>query len=287
MVERHRGPARRPVWGGASVAVVLVLAGVLFAANAKIAGGASARQTADLPQLVQEEIARAEEIAAEVRELRAEVDGLTDALATGVPSRDPEHAELIELASGRLPVTGEGLTVRLTDAPGDRAQPDWVTNNDLVVHQQDLQAVINALWAGGAEAMTLQGQRVVSTSAFRCVGNVLFLHGRTYSPPYVVRAIGDQEDLRAALEASPAVRTYLQYVDAVGLGWSVSEEGDLELAGYEGSNELRYAKVPEGIDVFGTRDRSAPAAQAAHTAPGARDDADRLASRARSSGGAA
>lgn len=268
MVERHRGRSRRPMWGGASVAVVLVLAGVLFAANAKLAGGASARQTAGLPHLVQEEFARSEEIAAEVEALRAEVDQLTDALATDIPSRDPEQAALIELAAGRLPVTGTGVTVKLTDAPSDRAQPSWVTNNDLVVHQQDLQAVINALWAGGAEAMTLQGQRVISTSAFRCVGNVLFLHGRTYSPPYVVHAIGDPEHLRAALGASPAVRTYLQYVDAVGLGWSVSDEERLELAAYEGNTELRYAKVPDGVDVFATGaratgDRATAAARAA------------------------
>lgn len=252
MSERHRDHVRRPVWGGASVAAVLLLAGMLFAANARIADDASARQVADLPHLVQEEMRRSADVAAEVEALRAEVDQLTDALTTGIPSRVPEQAELIRLAAGRVAVTGAGLTVRLTDAPSDRTQPAWATNNDLVVHQQDLQAVINALWAGGAEAMTLQGQRVISTSAFRCVGNVLFLHGRTYSPPYVVRAVGDASTMRAALAASPSVATYLQYVGALGLGWSVTDETELELAAYEGNTELRYATVPEGIDVFGS-----------------------------------
>ena len=91
----------------------------------------------------------------------------------------------------------------------------------LVVHQQDLQAVMNALWAGGAEAMELMDQRVISTSAVRCVGNVLRLHGRLYSPPYEVRAIGNPADLRTALTASPAVQSYVRDAADVGLGWSV------------------------------------------------------------------
>ena len=52
------------------------------------------------------------------------------------------------------------------------------------MHQQDIQAVVNALWAGGAEAMTIQGQRVISTTGIKCVGNTVVLHGVPYSPPY-------------------------------------------------------------------------------------------------------
>ena len=81
--------------------------------------------------------------------------------------------------------------------------------------------MVNALWAGGAEAMMLQDQRVISTSAVRCVGNTLILQGRVYSPPYVITAIGDVQGMRAALDADPAVTIYRQYVDALGLGYDV------------------------------------------------------------------
>src|SRR5665648_628107 len=94
--------------------------------------------------------------------------------------------------------------------------------------------------------MTLQDQRVISTSAFRCVGNVLRLHGQIYSPPYEVRAIGDPDALLDALHASPEILEYLDYVDAIGLGWSVEKETDLDLAAFAGNAELRYAAVPEG-----------------------------------------
>ncbi|WP_188037304.1 DUF881 domain-containing protein [Actinotalea sp. JY-7885] len=241
----------RAPWGGAvAVSLVLVMAGFLFAANARLAGGPDGRQPQDLAGLVEVESARLGEIEAEVRDLEAEVGLLTDAQVGDLPMLDPTTAELEALAAGLQPVEGPGLTVRLSDAPANVPRPDDVTNDDLVVHQQDLQAVINGLWAGGAEAMTLQGQRVVATSAFRCVGNVLLLHGRTYSPPFVVRAVGDPDELRASLLQSPAIQEYLQWVDAVGLGWSTTVEGDLELPAYEGSADLQYADVPDGVDVF-------------------------------------
>ena len=249
MARTSRGRLRGHAWAGAlGVALVLVMAGFLFAANARLAGGLDAREPQDLAGLVQVEIDRLEEVEAEVNALQSEVDRLTDAQTADLPQRDPVEAELEAFAAGRVAVSGPGLTVRLTDASASAPQPDWVTNDMLVVHQQDLQAVINALWAGGAEAMSLQGERVVATSAFRCVGNVLLLHDRAFSPPFVVRAIGDTDAMREALRESPGVDRYLEYVKAVGLGWSVTPEEELELAEYGGPFELEFAEVPEGTD---------------------------------------
>src|SRR4029079_12479703 len=115
--------------------------------------------------------------------------------------------------AGLTALKGPGVSVSLNDAPvtGKGPRPADVTNDDLVVHQQDVQSVVNALWAGGAEAMTVMGQRVIATSAVRCVGNTLILQGEGYSPPYAVTAIGDPARLRAALAREPGVRTYRQY----------------------------------------------------------------------------
>ena len=239
-------PTGRSGWGTLGVVGVLVLAGVLFTANARIAGGVDGRQPQDFAQLVQAESDREGELQVQVDQLQGEVDRLTDAGTGQMPGQDTEQRELTAFAAGRVGATGPGLVVRLWDAPGNVPRPDWVTNDYLVVHQQDLQAVINSLWAGGAEAMTLQDQRVISTSAFRCVGNVLRLHGQIYSPPYEVRAIGDPDALLDALHASPEILEYLDYVDAIGLGWSVEKKTDLDLAAFAGNAELRYAAVPEG-----------------------------------------
>lgn len=237
-----------PVTGALGVTLVLVLAGFLFAANARLAAGTTGREPQDLAGLVETEMARLEEVETEVHDLEGEVVALAEEL-TAEPSVDEAGAVAEEaLVAGRVAVTGPGLTVQLDDAPTNRTYSDEVTNDMLVVHQQDLQAVINALWAGGAEAMTLQGQRVVATSAFRCVGNVLLLHGQHYSPPYTVQAIGDPDALRAALREDDAIEIYLDYVEQLGLGWSVTREAQLELPAYEGSVDLKYAALPEGVE---------------------------------------
>ncbi len=246
MAERHARP-RGYGWGSLGVAAVLALAVVLFVVSARTSGGVDGRQPQDLAGLAGAEAARVAELEAQVAALQSEVDALTGAVPESLSPAEAELLELTAVAAGRRAVTGPGVVVRLWDATPSRTMPDWVTNDDLVVHQQDLEAVINALWAGGAEAMTLQGERVIATSAFRCVGNVLRLHGRIYSPPYEVQAIGDPEELLDALDSSPGVQAYLEYVDRLGLGWETDEDDALELPAYQGEPELSHASLPDGV----------------------------------------
>ncbi len=92
-----------------------------------------------------------------------------------------------------------GLVVTLNDAQRDAEGrfPRDASPDDLVVHQQDIQAVLNALWSAGAEGIQMQDQRIIGISAPRCVGgNTLLLNGRTYSPPYVITAIGNPRPCR-------------------------------------------------------------------------------------------
>ncbi|GHS85799.1 hypothetical protein AGMMS50218_04200 [Actinomycetota bacterium] len=241
---------RKAVRGTVSVALVLALSGALFTANARLARGSDERQPQDLAGLQASEEARRARLFDEVDDLRTEVDRLTAEQAAGAGIDLGTVGGRYDVAGGTVPVTGPGLAVELDDAPQDGFRATTVNPDDLVVHQQDLQAVINALWAGGAEAMTLMDQRVISTSAFQCIGNVLLLQGRRYSPPYVVTAIGDPDLLRKALDDSPAIQVYREYVDAVGLGWSVTEGQSLELPAYDGSTDLVHATVPDGTEVL-------------------------------------
>jgi uncharacterized protein YlxW (UPF0749 family) len=136
------------------------------------------------------------------------------------------------------------VVVTLTDAQRDANGrfPRDASPDDLVVHQQDIQAVLNALWSGGAEAVQMQDQRIIATSAPRCVGNTLLLNGRTYSPPYTVTAIGDVGRMQAALAAAPLVTLYKQYVVRFGLGYTEDPRPDVQVAGYNGPMTLHYAK---------------------------------------------
>lgn len=273
----HRARARF-TRGTLSVALVLALAGVLFAANAKFARADGQRHPEDLDDLTRVEISRVERLSSTVDGLRAEVDDLAEAEneAAGATVGTPAPGFVVE--SGSTPVSGPGLTVTLDDAPQDALRPG-VDLDRYVVHQQDLQGVINALWAGGAEAMQLMDQRVISTSAFRCVGNVLRLQGRVYSPPYVVHAIGDPQALRAALDESTAVSSYVADAALIGLGWKVEDAQEpLRFPAYSGPTDLVDAQVPDGTEVLpglpdaATRSAASAASGASTAAPDRSDE---------------
>jgi len=153
--------------------------------------------------------------------------------------------------AGLEPVHGPGLTVTLNDAQRDANGrfPRDASPDDLVVHQQDIQAVLNALWSAGAEAIQMQDQRIIATSVPRCVGNTLLLNGRTYSPPYRVTAIGDAAAMQAALAAAPLVILLQQYVVRFGLGYTEQASPDVHVAGHTRAvaDALRAAHRPGPI----------------------------------------
>ncbi|WP_261574675.1 DUF881 domain-containing protein [Frankia gtarii] len=155
-------------------------------------------------------------------------------------------------AAGLAPVHGPALTVQLDDAPQESRRGPYPRGilapgpDDLVVHQQDVQAVVNALWAGGAEAMTIMGRRVTALTAVRCVGNTLLLHGEVFSPPFRITAIGGAAALRAGLRASPQIAIYQQYVAAYRLGYRIDEVGDVRMPAYDGPLPLTHAVDPAG-----------------------------------------
>ena len=156
---------------------------------------------------------------------------------------------------------GPGLVVTLNDAQRDAKGrfPRDASPDDLVVHQQDIEAVLNALWSAGAEGIQMQDQRIIGTSAPRCVGNTLLLNGRTYSPPYVITAIGDVAAMQAALAAAPLVTLYKQYVVRFGLGYTEEPRapGRTRRAHRAGADAVRQAGRPPRLL---TRVDSAPMA---------------------------
>jgi uncharacterized protein YlxW (UPF0749 family) len=237
----------RALWRVAAP-VAFAAAGVLFATSAGAANGGQLRGTrSDLGDLIRAEQQRADDLTRRVDGLRAEVEAATD--KAGADDRrvgaEQRRAQGLEVAAGTAPVVGPSVTVTLADAPrsADRVLPEGTSPDDVVVHQQDVQGVVNALWAGGAEAMQIMDQRVIATSAVRCVGNTLILQGRVYSPPYKITAIGDPERLSQALDDSRDVATYRYYADTFGLVYEVAADTSTTLPGYDGSLDLLHAEV--------------------------------------------
>ncbi len=246
---RIRTPARPNRWR-ALVPLVALGAGLLLVASANTARGTDLRASRTL-QISEEIRAQQRDVArlgAQVSRLRNEISAATARAGAGDNRVQDARALAQRLlpAAGLTSVHGPGLTVSLNDAPRSdqqRALAAGATPDDLVIHQQDLQGVVNALWAGGATGMMIMQQRVVATTAVRCVGNSLLLQGQVYAPPYVVTAVGNPGRLRAALDASPDIQIFRQYVTAFGLGLQVRDERDVALPPYNGPLELAHAQA--------------------------------------------
>lgn len=222
------------------VLVACLVAGLLISTTREVSSGIELRagDSTRLSDLVRTAQQKVDEVAEKRDDLADRVESMQKTAAasdTGVAEALRQTNALADDA-GLTPVTGPGVTVTLTDAPrgADGKYPVDATPNDLVVHQQDVQSVLNALWAGGAEAVSMQDQRIVNTSAPRCIGNTLLLHGRTYSPPYVVSAIGDPARLEATLANEPGVRLFKQYATRFGLGYTQTASAKLTIPGYTG-----------------------------------------------------
>lgn len=230
------------------VPLVCLSAGVLLAATYGVSGGGEIRRS-DAPRLV--DLVR--EAQQSVGRLTSERDSLVSTIDNhhgGSPEADAaltaitNRSARLAVDAGLDPVHGPGLVVTLNDAQRDAEGrfPRDASPDDLVVHQQDIEAVLNALWSAGAEGIQMQDQRIIDTSAPRCVGNTLLLNGRTYSPPYVITAIGDAGPMQAALAASPLVGLYKQYVVRFGLGYTEQPRADVQLVGHTETVRMKYAK---------------------------------------------
>lgn len=237
----------RPTGWSTLVPVIAMGAGLLFATSSTTARGTDLRaESADLPDIIRERTIDNQRAAEEADLLRTEIDTLTREVAPGSRRLQEINQQATAVAdeAGSTPVTGSAVTVTLDDAHLSSDEiPKGFGVNDVVVHQQDVQGVVNALWRGGAEAMQIMDQRVISTSAVRCVGNTLILQGRVYSPPFTITAIGDPERLQQALDSEPAVNVYRQYVAAVGLGYEVTVEEEREVPAFAGRTRLDHARA--------------------------------------------
>jgi uncharacterized protein YlxW (UPF0749 family) len=238
---------RRPSGWSVLVPVVALAAGLLFATSGRTAEGTDLRggEVLALSGLIKQRDASITRQEQELAGLQGEVQRLTQQAASrdGAVAAAQAQGDQGAVSAGLVALTGPGVEITLDDAPtrSDGVLPAGATPDDLVIHQSDVQAVVNAVWAAGADGVAIMGKRLVATSAVRCVGNVLLLQGRTYSPPFVVTAIGSGAAVRAQLGASPEVAILQQAVNAYGLTLSVRDRSTVGLPAYDGPLDMSYA----------------------------------------------
>lgn len=230
----RRAAGARTGWQPGARAVTLaalVVVGLLFAiAYRQVVAEEPERAQvrADLERQIDERQAGIEQLRDRAEELRAEVGDLRDR-ALDDPTAVRELREL-EAATGLSAVRGDGLVVRLADG---EASVDPVTGEPAVdpearILYRDLQEVTNALWAAGAEAVAINGQRLTTTASIRAASGAILVDHRPVAGPYEVAAVGPPQ-LRERFAASPAARLMGALVDEYGIGYEVRSAADLEL----------------------------------------------------------
>lgn len=225
--------------------VVFVVAGALFVTSAVNSGGTDLRpgRYDDLADLAADRSDRIAELERRGARLQAEIDRLTEDLDSSALDEVQAELDTLKGPGGLEAVEGPGVTIVLDDAPRQVLDDGSGDISLKIVHQQDIQAVANALWAGGAEAVTVQGKRITSTTGIKCIGSSVLLQGVQYPPPYVISAIGNPSRLLGAVDEDPAILRYLRDAETYDLGWDVELSDKLTFPRYEGPIETSYAEV--------------------------------------------
>lgn len=235
----------RNLWRIGTPAVVLA-SGALFIVSATNSQGTDLRPEGNtsLSSLVSNEASHYHRLQTQVADLNHEVAALTRQVGSTSVRRYQQESSGLKLPAGLTPVSGAGLTVTLADAPDSLIQSTNGDPNRLVVHQQDVQAVVNALWRGGATAITIQGQRIISTTGIKCAGSAIQLQGVPYPEPFVIKAVGDINSLTASLDNDAYVSLYREQAadPTIDIGWSMEPSSEIHAPAYDGVLDLSYAR---------------------------------------------
>jgi uncharacterized protein YlxW (UPF0749 family) len=247
----RRGSGRSAVL----VAVALLLTGLLLAiaynqAAAEFPGREGVR--ASLIVDIQRESAAGDRLTAQLEELQAEVSSTRDHLldSTDEGQRALEDLARAQTGAGAVEVTGPGLLVTLADAEpeaDDDPVGGTVTEDPRgTVRDRHLQLVVNALWAAGAEAISINDKRLGPTSAIRFAGEAVLVDFRPVTNPYEIRAIGDPGGLSAGFLGNKDVTALALISATYGLRFDYAQEDELTLPAAAGPPELRAARPAGG-----------------------------------------
>ncbi|CAM5381850.1 hypothetical protein STENM327S_00659 [Streptomyces tendae] len=218
------------------LAVGLVLAALVVtvgAAQARVAAPVVAKEREELVDRIEGETSAADELEKRVDELRDDVN--TRRREALEKSGDSDRSDLVGILSGAVEVHGPGVKLVVNDAKdvgtGADGQPRGTSgfSDTGRVRDRDMQRVVNGLWESGAEAISINGQRLTALSAIRAAGDAILVDNRPLVPPYTVLAVGDGERLSRGFQDS-ADGLYLHALqESYGIRTAISVADGLEL----------------------------------------------------------
>ena len=253
MTEASVGARRRPVRSSMVVSVALALGLFGFVVAAQWRGGAERQTyTTSAQETLADQVVQLEEeqqglqaqlaaVDADLAAIQAESEGSQTALAA--VNEDLAQARL---ETGLTPVSGPGLVVEIADSR--RVVPAGENPANYIVLADDLRDLVVALWHSGAEAITINGERLVATTSIYGVGSSVLVNTAFLSPPFRIEAIGPGE-LGERFRTDPAyLGRVAQRIEAFDLEFATAPAETLDLPAFIGSTSLRWAVPLEEPD---------------------------------------
>lgn len=188
---------------------------------------------------------RTDALATRLDELRGEVAAAERSVATVGTAGLNDQLVRAEATAGLTAVRGPGVQMTFSDA-SETCSTGRV--EDCRIQDVDLQLATNVLWGLGAEAIAINGERIIATTAIRSAGSSVLINYRVLTSPYVIAAIGDPEALRDGFLASELAQDFQVWHDVFGLGFAHALVPELTVPAYTGSVRLRTAVNPLAED---------------------------------------
>lgn len=231
---RRRRRSRLGSWGAAALAAFSGLV-VLAAMQTSQGAAADAENRAGLADQVAAQRERLAQQRERLAELEAQTRQLQDSQLAGDGSASElrEEVESLGLLTGALPVRGPGVQVVADDAPAS-------TSDRTRVLDSDLQRLANGFWSAGAEAISINGQRLTNLSTIRFAGDAITVNARSLSPPFTLRVIGDPDTLPARFAETASGQAWLDLQRQLGIQLTITPRDELTLPASRTS--LRFAE---------------------------------------------
>lgn len=184
------------------------------------------------------------DLKAQLQDLRAQLDRIQSSAASQSGAASELERRLAELKAqaGLSAATGDGVMVQLDDS---HTIPAGTTNLDQAIcHSTDLSDILNTAWRGGAQAISVNAQRVVSSTSVYCVGSTIMVNGTLLSPPFNIAVIGPQNAVLGAFDDPSQLRDIKARRDVHGLGFRVTRANAINVPPYDGALTVRIA-IPQ------------------------------------------
>ncbi len=217
------------------LAAGLVLAALVVtvgAAEARIAAPVVAKEREELIDRIDQETESADKLEDRVDSLRTDVGNMQ---REALKKHGGEQGELVGLLSGAVAVHGPGVRLVVDDAKsaqtggggGPRESAGFSDTGR--VRDRDMQRVVNGLWQSGAEAVSINGQRLTALSAIRAAGDAILVDNKPLVPPYTVLAVGDGQRLSTRFQNSPDGMYLHALQENFGIRTSISAQDDIKV----------------------------------------------------------